>query len=150
MLLASVQSLAAQEKKDPTPNLPVSGNLKSVDEQKKTITIESGFGKKKETNTYPLADSVEVRFLRVNSEAIKLSDLQADERINLILDPDSKKVVRVISMRAPARPFRANIVRSTATRRTSRSKSGRRAKRKRNRIPFPIPSKYAANRGRRC
>lgn len=93
--IVGVQSLSGQEpKKQPAKVQPVLGDFKSIDADKKTITVETGLGRKKEIKSFPLADSVEVK-LQMKPDLLKLSDLIPGDLLSLTLDSESKNVTSI-------------------------------------------------------
>jgi predicted RNA-binding protein len=93
--IIGVHSLLAQEPKKELPKgLPTFGDFKSIDLDKKTITVETGFGTRKETKTFPLADRFDIRATR-NTAMLKPADIAVGDRLALTIDATSQKVTEI-------------------------------------------------------
>ena len=94
--MASVAPLNAQEpKKEPAKGGADVGVIKSIDLDKKQVTIEIALRHNKGTMaTHTLADAVTVMRL-FSKDEVKLSDLAAGDRIILTLDRVSMKVTQI-------------------------------------------------------
>lgn len=90
--ITGVAALSAQQPKRELPKvLPVFAEFKSIDVEKKTITIETQ--DRKQSKSYPLADSFEVT--HSNGAKLKPTDLSRGDLIALTIDPESKKVTSI-------------------------------------------------------
>lgn len=129
LILMFVQALIAQEpKKDLPKGLPTFGDFKSIDTDKKTITVESGFPKT--VKSFELADSFTIRATR-NTAMLKPTDLAAGDRVALTIDPTSQKVTDIRISRgaavieAPRGAFKeVDVVKKTITIDTGESRFG--------------------------